>query len=83
MAPSDQASPKGFNAQQASAERKAIPAENLEAYKRSSDFFYQAGVLEKVPRIEVAEWADTRIVDGVLKEIGTSAKADSIGRALR
>jgi NitT/TauT family transport system substrate-binding protein len=55
---------------------------NLEAYKRTSDFFYQSGALEKVPRIEVAEWADTRIVDGVLKEIGTSAKADSIGRAL-
>jgi neutral ceramidase len=28
-------SPQGFNAQQASAERRAIPAESLEAYKRS------------------------------------------------
>jgi NitT/TauT family transport system substrate-binding protein len=55
---------------------------NLEAYKRSSDFFYQAGLLEKVPKIDVTEWADTRIIDGVLKEIGASAKADPIGRAL-
>lgn len=56
---------------------------NLEAYKKSADFFYQAGLLDKVPKIEVAEWADTRIVDGVLKEIGTNAKADPIGRAVR
>ena len=55
---------------------------NLEAYKRSSDFFYQAGLLEKVPKIDVTEWADTRIIDGVLKEIGASAKADPIGRAV-
>ncbi len=55
---------------------------NLDAYKRSSDFFYQAGLLDKVPRIEVADWADTRIVDNVLKEIGVSAKADPIGRAV-
>lgn len=55
---------------------------NLEAYKRSSDFFYQAGLLEKVSKIDVTEWADTRIVDGVLKEIGASARADPIGRAL-
>jgi NitT/TauT family transport system substrate-binding protein len=56
---------------------------NLEAYKKSSDFFYQAGILEKVPRIEVAEWADTRFVDGVLREIGINAKADPTGRASR
>jgi NitT/TauT family transport system substrate-binding protein len=55
---------------------------NLDAYKKSADFFYQAGLLDKVPKIEVAEWADTRIVDGVLKEIGASAKADPIGRAV-
>jgi len=56
---------------------------NLEAYKKSSDFFYQAGILEKVPRIEVAEWADTRFVDGVLREIGVNGKADPTGRASR
>lgn len=33
--PPDQASPRGFNAQQAGAERKAIPAENLDAYKKA------------------------------------------------
>jgi len=52
-------------------------------YRKSSDFFYQVGMLEKLPKIEVAEWADTRFVDGVLKEIGVDAKADPIGRAAR
>ena len=56
---------------------------NLEAYKKSADFFYQAGILDKVPKIEVADWADTRFVDGVLKEIGVNAKADPVGRAVR
>ena len=56
---------------------------NLDAYKKSSEFFYQAGILDKIPRIEVGEWADTRFVDDVLKEIGVYPKADSPGRALR
>ena len=56
---------------------------NLDAYRKSSDFFYQVGMLEKVPRIEIAEWADTRFVDGVLKEIGVNAKTDPIDRAAR
>jgi hypothetical protein len=56
---------------------------NLEAYKKSADFYYQAGTLEKAPRIEVGEWADTRFVDGVLKEIGTYANFDPPGRLPR
>ena len=56
---------------------------NLDAYKKSSDFYYQAGTLEKVPRIEVGEWTETRFVDEVLKEIGVYAKFDSPGRSLR
>jgi NitT/TauT family transport system substrate-binding protein len=56
---------------------------NLDAYKKSADFFYQAGTLEKTPKIEVGEWADTRFVDGVLKEIGTHANLDPPGRQLR
>ena len=56
---------------------------NLDVYRKSSDFFYQVGMLEKVPKIEVAEWADTRFVDGVLKEIGVNANADPIGRTVR
>ena len=56
---------------------------NLDAYKKSADFFYQTGTLEKAPRIEVGEWAETRFVDGVLKDIGTFAKFDSPGRPLR
>lgn len=55
---------------------------NLDMYKKSADFFYQAGLLEKVPRIDIAEWADTRIVDSVLKEIGVSSKADPVGRVV-
>jgi NitT/TauT family transport system substrate-binding protein len=56
---------------------------NLDAYKKSSDFYYQIGTLEKVPRIEVGEWTETRFVDEVLKEIGTYAKSDPTGRPLR
>ena len=56
---------------------------NLDAYKKSADFFYQTGTLEKVPRIEVGERAETRFVDGVLKEIGTYPNLDPPGRALR
>ena len=56
---------------------------NLDSYRKSADFFYQAGVLEKVPKIEVSEWAETRFVDDVLKEIGVYAKFDAPGRALR
>ncbi len=56
---------------------------NLEAYRKSADFFYQAGMLEKVPKIEVAEWAETRFADQVLKEIGIYNKFDAPGRTLR
>lgn len=56
---------------------------NLDAYRKSAEFFYQAGVLEKVPKIEVGEWTETRFVDAVLKEIGVYEKFDSPGRALR
>src|SRR5206468_5863190 len=56
---------------------------NLDAYKKSADFYYQAGTLEKAPRIEVGEWAETRFVDEVLKEIGVYAKFDSPGRSPR
>jgi len=56
---------------------------NLDAYKKSADFFYQTGTLEKAPKIEVGEWAETRFVDEVLKAIGTYANLDPPGRALR
>jgi NitT/TauT family transport system substrate-binding protein len=56
---------------------------NLDAYKKSADFFYQAATLEKVPKIEVTDWTETRFVDDVLKEIGAYGKFDPPGRALR
>jgi len=56
---------------------------NLDTYKKSSDFFYQTGILDKVPRIEVGEWADTRFVDSVLRDIGVNAKTDPTGRTAR
>ena len=56
---------------------------NLDAYKKSADFFYQSGILEKVARVEVSEWTDTRFVDDVLKEIGVYANSDPPGRTLR
>jgi NitT/TauT family transport system substrate-binding protein len=56
---------------------------HLDAYKRTADFFYQTATLEKVPRIDVGEWADSRFVDAVLKEIGTYTSFDPPGRGLR
>jgi hypothetical protein len=56
---------------------------NLDAYKKSAEFFYQAGILDKVPKIEVAEWADTRFVDGVLKELGVSSNVDPVIRSAK
>ena len=56
---------------------------NLEAYRKSADFFYQSGMLEKIPKIEVAEWAETRFADQVLKEIGVYNKFDAPIRTLR
>jgi NitT/TauT family transport system substrate-binding protein len=56
---------------------------NLEAYRKTAEFFYQAATLEKVPRIEVTEWAETRFVDDVVKEIGVYGKSDAPGRGLR
>ena len=56
---------------------------NLDSYKKSADFFYQTGALEKVPKIDVNEWAETRFVDQVLREIGTYAKFDPTGRSLQ
>ncbi len=48
-APPDQAAPRGFNPQQASSDRKAIPVENLEAYKtalaRTGDYVHMLGAL--------------------------------------
>ena len=56
---------------------------NLDAYKKSSDFYYHTGILKKVPRIEVGEWTETRFVDEVLKEIGIYARSDPPGRLPR
>jgi NitT/TauT family transport system substrate-binding protein len=56
---------------------------NLDAYKKSGDFFYQSGSLDRVPKIDVAEWTETRFVDDVLKEIGVFGNFDRPGRAAR
>jgi neutral ceramidase len=48
-APADHAAPKGFNAQQASVERKAISPENLEAYRkaiaRTGEYVHMLGTM--------------------------------------
>jgi NitT/TauT family transport system substrate-binding protein len=56
---------------------------NLEAYRTSADFFYQEGILEKVPKIETREWTETRFVDDVLKDVGVYSKFDPPSRTLR
>src|SRR5574341_1133392 len=55
---------------------------NLDAYKKTAEFYYQSGTLEKVPKIEINDWTETRFVDDVLKEIGVNAKIDPPGRAI-
>ena len=56
---------------------------NLDAYKKSAEFFYQSGTLDKIPKIDVGEWTETRFVDDVLKEIGVYGKFDPPGRAIK
>jgi NitT/TauT family transport system substrate-binding protein len=56
---------------------------NLETYKKTSEFYYQTPAFEKVPRIEVNEWTDSRFIDDVLRELGVNAKFDSPGRTIR
>ena len=56
---------------------------NLDQYKKTAEFYYQSGTLEKVPKIEVNEWTDTRFLDDVLKDLGVNAKLDPPGRTIR
>jgi hypothetical protein len=56
---------------------------NFETYKKTADFYYQIPAFEKVPRIEVNEWADSRFIDDVLRELGVNGKFDSPGRTIR
>ena len=46
--------PRGFNAQRASSERKAFPAENLDAYKkalaRTGDYVRMLGLVDRLER---------------------------------
>jgi NitT/TauT family transport system substrate-binding protein len=56
---------------------------NLDAYKKSAEFFYQSGTLDKVPKVEVSQWTETRFVDEVLKQIGAYDKFDPPGRAIK
>jgi NitT/TauT family transport system substrate-binding protein len=56
---------------------------NVETYKKTAEFFYQSGTLDKVPKIEVAEWAETRFVDDVLREVGVYNKFDPPGRTIK
>jgi NitT/TauT family transport system substrate-binding protein len=56
---------------------------NLETYKKTSDFYFQTPAFEKVPKIEIGEWTETRFLDDVLKEIGVYGKFDLPGRSIR
>lgn len=56
---------------------------NLEQYKKTSEFYYQTASFEKVPKIEVNEWTDTRFLDDVLRELGVNSKIDPLGRTIK
>jgi NitT/TauT family transport system substrate-binding protein len=55
---------------------------NLDTYRKTADFYYQTAAFEKVPKIEVGEWTDTRFLDEVIKELGVNPKFDPPGRTL-
>jgi NitT/TauT family transport system substrate-binding protein len=56
---------------------------NLDQYKKTAEFYYQTQSFEKVPKIEVGEWTETKFLDGILKEIGINSKTDALGRPIR
>jgi NitT/TauT family transport system substrate-binding protein len=56
---------------------------NLGEYQKSTDFLYESGTLNEVPRIAATDWADTQFVDAVLKDIGVYPKVDDPGRAIK
>jgi NitT/TauT family transport system substrate-binding protein len=56
---------------------------NLDAYKKSSNFFFGSGTLDKVPKIEIGEWTETRFVDDALREMGVFGRFDQPGRAIQ
>jgi len=56
---------------------------NLDSYKKTADFYYQTAAFEKVPKINVNQWIDTRFLDETLKDLGVYAKFDPLGRNLR
>ena len=56
---------------------------NLDQYKKTAEFYYQTASFEKVPKIEVNEWTDTRFLDDVLKDLGVYSKIDALGRTIR
>jgi NitT/TauT family transport system substrate-binding protein len=55
---------------------------NLDHYQRTAEFLYATEPFQGVPKIGVNEWADTRFVDAVLRELGLYPGFDEPGRAL-
>jgi hypothetical protein len=56
---------------------------NVARYQQTADFLYQDEGFKDVPKIQVADWADTKFVDAVLKELGVYDKFDDPGRAFK
>jgi hypothetical protein len=56
---------------------------NMSAYQASTDFLYDAGTFNGVPKIDAKDWADTQFVDSVLKEIGVFPNVDDPGRPIK
>jgi NitT/TauT family transport system substrate-binding protein len=56
---------------------------NMNAYQASTDFLYETGAFNDVPKIDARDWADTQFVDSVLKEIGVYPNVDDPGRPIK
>jgi NitT/TauT family transport system substrate-binding protein len=55
---------------------------NMSAYQTSTDFLYEQGTFEGIPRIDAKDWADPEFVDAVLREIGLYPDVDAPGRSI-
>jgi NitT/TauT family transport system substrate-binding protein len=49
-------------------------------YQKTADFLYATDDFKALPKVSLAAWAETSLVDGVLKQIGVDASMDPPGR---
>jgi len=56
---------------------------NMSAYQTSTDFLYDSGSFQDMPKIPATAWVDTEFVDAALKDLGVYPNVDDPGRPIR